>query len=231
MAERHLHGAPPPDSEVAKRRRTAIAAGHSGDHATAIRLCADPEPVVRAAALGALARFGVLTDSALGHALADTAPEVRRRALELSIETSTNIASDISTGTGTGTLLDDPDPTVVEVACWVAGERTTHADQSVGPLTRIATSHDDPLCREAAVAALGALGHPDGLDAVLAGLDDKPAIRRRAVLALAAFEGPEVVDALEAALGDRDWQVRQGAEDLKHLAGRPGRETLPGYDN
>jgi hypothetical protein len=39
-------------------------------------------------------------------------------------------------------------------------------------------------------------------------------VRRRAVLALAAFEGPEVDAALEAARSDRDWQTRQGAEDL-----------------
>jgi HEAT repeat protein len=74
--------------------------------------------------------------------------------------------------------------------------------------------HRDPLVREAAVAALGALGHPDGRAAVLAACSDKPAVRRRAVLALAAFEGDEVEAALTAALGDRDWQVRQAAEDL-----------------
>ena len=45
------------------------------------------------------------------------------------------------------------------------------------------------------MAALGAIGHPDGRAAVLAGLDDKAPIRRRAVLALAPFEGPEVVTA------------------------------------
>jgi len=68
--------------------------------------------------------------------------------------------------------------------------------------------------REAAVAALGALGDPDGLDAVLAACRDKPAVRRRAVLALAAFDGPEVEAALVAALDDHDRQVRQAARDL-----------------
>jgi HEAT repeat protein len=79
---------------------------------------------------------------------------------------------------------------------------------------QVAGGHDDPLCREAAVAALGALGDESGLPAVLAATRDRPAIRRRAVLALAAFDGPEVDAALERALGDRDWQVRQAAEDL-----------------
>ena len=68
--------------------------------------------------------------------------------------------------------------------------------------------------REAAVAALGAIGDPAGLPAILAATSDKPAVRRRAVLALAPFDGPEVDAALERALSDRDWQVRQAAEDL-----------------
>ena len=209
MAERHLHEAPPPDSETADRRRAAITAGHSADPETALRLLDDPEPVVRAAALGALARLATLTDEALDTALADPASEVRRRALELCVEADRSATA----------LLDDPDPQVVEVACWVAGERPGEGDHSVHSLVRIATTHDDPLCRESAVAALGAIGHPDGRAAVLAGLDDKAPIRRRAVLALAPFKGPEVVAALERALEDRDWQVRQAAEDLIGLIG------------
>ena len=78
----------------------------------------------------------------------------------------------------------------------------------------LATTHDDALVREASVAALGAIGDPRGLPAILAGCADKPAVRRRAVLALAPFDGEAVDAALAAALGDRDWQVRQAAEDL-----------------
>ncbi len=84
----------------------------------------------------------------------------------------------------------------------------------MAPLMAMATGHDDALCREAAVAALGAIGDPVGLDAVLAATQDKATVRRRAVIALAAFEGPGVDAALEAARTDRDWQVRQAAEDL-----------------
>jgi HEAT repeat protein len=87
-------------------------------------------------------------------------------------------------------------------------------DTAVRALTATATSHPEPLCREAAVAALGSLRSPAGLQAVLAALDDKPAVRRRAVVALAGFEGPEVDAALAKAAGDVDWQVRQVAEDL-----------------
>ena len=74
--------------------------------------------------------------------------------------------------------------------------------------------------REAAVAALGAIGDDRGLDAILAATSDRPAIRRRAVLALAPFVAPDhpraadVAAALERAAVDHDWQVRQAAEDV-----------------
>jgi len=109
-------------------------------------------------------------------------------------------------------LLVDDDPTVVEVAAWACGERPEQA--LADPVAALATGHDDPLVREAAVAALGAIGDPRSLPAVLAATGDKATVRRRAVIALAAFEGPEVDAALEAARSDRDWQVRQAAEDL-----------------
>lgn len=100
------------------------------------------------------------------------------------------------------------------MAAWAAGEQ---GDEALVPaLAAMAVDHAEPLCREAAIAALGAIGHQDGLAAILVGTKDKPAVRRRAVLSLAPFEGPEVEAALEAALQDRDWQVRQAAEDLLH---------------
>ena len=86
-------------------------------------------------------------------------------------------------------------------------------------LDQAARSHPDALVRESAVAALGAIGDPAGLDAILAGCADRPAIRRRAVLALAPFSGPAVDAALAAALVDPDWQVRQAAEDLSNAPG------------
>jgi len=84
----------------------------------------------------------------------------------------------------------------------------------VAALRRVGADHEVGICREAAIAALGAIGHPDGLPTILGGLEDKPPVRRRAVLALAPFDGPEVTAALERALEDRDRQVRQAAEDL-----------------
>jgi len=181
-------------------------AGHTGDTPTARAGLSDPAPAVRSTALGALERLGVLTDADLAEAVADGDPSVRRRAVELA-----------ATHPGVTLLptLDDPDPSVVEMAAWSSGEREEVA--AVERLARMATGdtgHVDPLCREAAVAALGAIGDPAGLPAVLAALDDKPAIRRRAAVALAAFDGPEVEAALRRCLDDRDWQVRQVAEDL-----------------
>ena len=166
----------------------------------------DPAGTVRSTALGALDRMGKLTEGELLTGLTDPEPAVRRRAAELSA-TRRNIPL--------LTLLDDPDPSVVEMAAWAMGEREeTGAVERLAALSVLSTGHSDPLCREAAVAALGAIGDEDGLAAVLAALDDKPAIRRRAAVALAAFEGPAVDAALRRCLDDRDWQVRQVAEDL-----------------
>ena len=111
-------------------------------------------------------------------------------------------------------LLDDPEPAVVEMAAWACGERDSDPRPPTSRLAQLATGHDDPLVREAAVAAIGAIGDELGLPAVLEATTDKPAVRRRAVLALAAFEGPEVDAAWERARTDRDRQVRDAVDEL-----------------
>ena len=187
--------------------RAAALAGHHGDAATARSLASGPHPEGRAAALGALVRLG---DPGAGAAvqvgLADPAPAVRRRAAELAARLpAVPVAALLA-------VLDDPEPLVAEAASFALGEREDPA--AVEALSATARTHTDALVREAAVAALGAIGDERGLPAVLAATADKPAVRRRAVLALAPFEGPEVEEALQRALTDRDWQVRQAAEDL-----------------
>jgi HEAT repeat protein len=195
------------------RRRAVTVAGHRGE-ADAIRpSLQDPAPAVRATTLAALDRAGDLHDDELATGLTDPAAEVRRRAAELAALRPGVVDGEPSLALAP--LLDDPDVTVVEAAAWASGERTPPEPGVVAALTQVATDHDDPLCREAAVAALGALGDAGGLAAILAATGDKPAIRRRAVLALAPFDGPEVDAALDRALQDRDWQVRQAAEDLR----------------
>lgn len=187
-------------------RREAAAAGHTGDVATARRALDSGDPAVRATGLGALARLGVLTDGDVATALRDHSAAVRRRAAEVAARRP---------GADLLPLLHDDDPMVVEVAAWAVGEHESDSDEIVGRLVELAGIHDDPLVRESAVAALGAIGAAAGRTAILAALDDKPAVRRRAVLALAPYEGADVDAAIEKALDDRDWQVRQAAEDLR----------------
>ncbi len=187
------------------RRREVAIAGHAGAPAAArAGLCHD-DADVRACALGALERLGALTDDDVRTALADHAPAVRRRALE---------AAARRPRVGLLALLDDPDPSVIETAAWACGEQEDASPAVVAALAALAGQHADPLVREAAVAALGAIGSPDGLAAILAATRDRATVRRRAVLALAPFDGPAVDEALAQARDDRDRQVRQAALDL-----------------
>lgn len=202
-------GLEPAASGESERRRAAVMAGHLGDPLAAQTARTDASPSVRAAALGALDRLGLLDAADLGSALEDPSPLVRRRACEL-----------CATRPGVGVhrlagMLDDGDATVVEAACFTLGELGSRSGpDATAALASVVAAHEDPLCREAAVAALGAIGDPAGLPAILAAATDKPAVRRRAILALAPFDGPEVDAALQRAASDRDWQVRQAAEDL-----------------
>ena len=171
----------------------------------------DPDARVRSAALGAFVLKGPRRPAAAAWEVAarDPDPAVRRRTAEL--------APRLRANTSTRTLLillDDTEPLVAEAAAFALGEHPRAGPRAVAALGLAATTHDDPLVREAAVAALGSIGDPASLEIVLAACDDKPAVRRRAVLALAAFDGDAVEARLRAALDDRDWQVRQAAEDL-----------------
>lgn len=205
------------DPGAVERRRDAAVAGHTGDVGAARALLTDPDPGVRAAALGALERLGELVVTDLEAALADPSPAVRRRAL------SVVAARPGDQPPAALALLGDPDPVVAETAAWAAGERVPPEPGAAEALARVGVDHPEHLVREAAVAALGAIGDPVGLPAVLHALTGRATLRRRAVVALAAFEGPEVDSALERALEDRDRQVRQAAEDLYGGAGSRGR--------
>ena len=127
--------------------------------------------------------MGAATPADVAAALADPVAEVRRRACEVAVA-----HADVDLRP----LLADADPMVVEAAAWALGERGEDGSDGVDALVAVAGSHDDALCREAAVAALGAIGDVRGLPAILAATSDKPAVRRRAVIALAPFDGPEV---------------------------------------
>ena len=193
-------------------RRSVALAGHTGDVDGARRGLVAADPAVRAAALGALERLGVLADGDVMLALTDDSAAVRRRAATISAR---------HPGVELLVALSDRDSTVVEIAAWACGEREVVSDAILDRLVELAMlTSVDALVRESSVAALGAIGDDRGLDAILTATTDKPAIRRRAVLALAPFLDPdhdrasEIAAALERALTDRDWQVRQAAEDL-----------------
>lgn len=193
-----------PDATTVAARRTVVEAAAAGDVAAVVAAMIHRSDRVRATAVKALASLNALEQSWAANAAVDPSPRVRRAVAEVAPGCEVDLDA----------LLDDPDPGVVEVACWAAGERSERATALVPHLATIATGHADALCREAAVAALGAIGAPEGLRAILTATEDKATVRRRAVLALAPFDGPDVDAALERALGDRDWQVRQAAEDL-----------------
>ncbi len=169
---------------------------------TALR---DESPHVRAHALGALVRLERCDDDSLRLAIGDIHPLVRARAAELTFVSGEVLPT---------LLLSDDDVSVVETACFACGERSWLSSPPIAQLSAIARDHDDALCRESAAAALGAIGDPDGLEAVLQACTDRVTVRRRATLALAAFDDPRAEEQLRRALDDVDWQVRQAAEDL-----------------
>ena len=186
-------------------RLRVIEAGFAGDVETARAGLAHADETVRASAIVALDRCGALTDPEVADCITDPSARVRRTALQLSPSHPT---------VSIHACIDDTDLFVAEMAAWAVGERAEPGDDALFILIDRATSHAEQLVREACAAALGSIGDPRGLPAILAACNDKPAVRRRAVLALAPFEGDEVDTALQNALQDRDWQVRQNAEIL-----------------
>jgi HEAT repeat protein len=200
-----------PATYGALRPVDVVLAGHRGDPTTALRALRSKDPRLREVALGALQRSGRLEPGTVERVLrSDPDPAVRRRACDLAgaMEPSGSLQEALREALG------DPDALVVEAACWALGESP---GAPVGELARIACTHPDARAREAALAAIGSLGDPAGLPAVLGALGDRPTVRRRAVVALCAFDGEEVRAALRRSALDRDWQVREVAEILLEL--------------
>ena len=204
-----------PPGDAAARRTVVVVAGHSGDSETVRAHTADPDPSVRSSAVSALVRLGELRDVDLVAALDDGG--TARRAIELSAHHGPGL-----------TAIDDRlrafaagvDADLAEMAVWALGERWQERGDEPGcavvlrVVEAAARRHEDALVREAAVAALGAIGATASVPVIIDAMKDKATVRRRAVIALAPFDGPEVEAALVSARTDRDWQVRQAAEDL-----------------
>jgi len=196
-----------------ERRVAAVTAGHTGDVDGARAALADGNASVRAAAVGALHRLGALTAEEASACMADPDAGVRKRAVESSIALDIDLSA----------ALDDPEASVVEAAAFALGERD-HDPSPIDLLARVAAQHDDELCRESAVAAIGALGanphadHDAVIDALIAALDDRATIRRRAIIGLHQFDDPRAEASVHAALEDKDRQVRALAADLLGVA-------------
>ena len=188
-----------------ERRQQLVQLAREGDLSLARELCGDGDPRVRASSIAVLSENDALDESLIALGLSDPNPLVRMSVARAAAQNSAISVLE---------LLNDEDSSVVEIACWAAGEQTEHNDSIIEALSAIALEHEDALCRESAVAALGALGDARGLESILKATQDIATVRRRAVIALAPFEGQAVTDALQLALSDRDWQVRQAAEDL-----------------
>jgi HEAT repeat protein len=187
-----------------------VRAGHASDPDSLVLIHAhleDENARARVLALRAGARRDVLSVEHWRRALNDANAQVRREALVLLSETE--VPAEVLLIVRE--LLDDVDPLVVDAAAFALGE---HPDPSSVEALCACAHHEDPRCREAAVAALGAIGDERGLATIIGALEDKAPVRRRAVVALANFEGPLVDAALERAREDRDWQVRAAVEAL-----------------
>lgn len=197
------------DNDIRSRRISAALAGHRGDTSQARALLVDPDATTRRVALGALERLKELTAAELRVALDDSNVSVRRRALEISAQRpDVEIAS----------YLYDSDASVADMAAFSLGER--EEIDAVEGLREMASGHSDELCRETAVAALGALATTTGADrptiliCLLEAMNDRAQVRRRAVLGLFQFEESEARQAVESALSDKDRQVRAVASEL-----------------
>ena len=193
------------DANVTRIRQRVIELSLNGEFQVVTEYLEHPEPDVRATALRVLDNEGKLEKGIVERSLSDSAFKVRN-ALAYLISRNRDIPA--------MKFLLDEDAEIVEVACWGIGERGDASAEVLDVLQSITESHSDSLCRESAVAALGALGNRDTLGSILKAVEDIATVRRRAVLALAPFDGPEVELAIAKALEDRDWQVRQAAEDI-----------------
>lgn len=193
------------DANVTRIRQRIIELSLNGEFQLVTEYLEHPEPDVRATALRVLDNEGKLEKSIVERSLSDSAFKVRN-ALAYLISRNRDIPA--------MKFLLDEDAEIVEIACWGVGERGDASAEVLDVLQSITESHSDSLCRESAVAALGALGDEKALGSILKAVEDIATVRRRAVLALAPFDGPEVELAIAKALEDRDWQVRQAAEDI-----------------
>ena len=136
---------------------------------------------------------------------ADSESSVRAAAAE-KLGTCGSNAIGILTG-----LEDDLDPTVREALATACGDITS--SDAIPWLTVAAREDPDKHVREAATAALGAIGNTAGLETLLHLISDgPPQVRRRAIAAITVFDDDRVEPAIKRAALDRNPGVREAAE-------------------
>jgi HEAT repeat protein len=105
----------------------------------------------------------------------------------------------------------DPDPTVRECLATAYGE--IDSADTVPWLSFAARDDSDRHVKEAATAALGAIGNNAGLETLLLLINDgPPQVRRRAIAAITVFDDERVEPAIRRAALDRNPGVREAAE-------------------
>lgn len=184
-----------------------------GDRAVLTQLLNDPEPFLAAGdaanrriAVAASLHYPHLFDQVVDLLLTDPESTVRRECAEV---LGLSGRSDVD---ALAQALQDDVAEVREAAANALGELA--AAESVGLLIEHATNDDeDKLVREAAVAALGAIGDDRAVPALLTLLSGgPPQIRRRCVPSLSVFDGEHIESALREAGRDRNPMVREAAE-------------------
>jgi len=88
------------------------------------------------------------------------------------------------------------------------------SDASVIPwLVEVGNDDQDRTVKEAAVAALGAIGSDEAIDPLLEFIaKGPPQVRRRAIAAITVFDDPRIEPAIQRAAFDRNPGVREAAE-------------------
>ena len=135
------------DTNITRIRQRIIESSLNGNIQLVTEYLEHPYPDIRATALRVLNNEGKLEKETLADALLDSAFKVRS-ALAYLVSTNLEIPA--------MKFLLDEDAEIVEIACWGVGERGEASSEVLEVLQSITESHSDSLCRESAVAALGA---------------------------------------------------------------------------
>ena len=164
------------------------------------------EPVLRRIATTALTRSQASDNiGTLALLIQDTDPSIRAAAAEKLGSCGADALSILTD------VADDRDPTVREALATAYGE--IDSPHAVPWLTTAARDDGDRHVKEAATAALGAIGDEAGLETLLDLVNNgPPQVRRRAIAAITVFDDERVEPAIKRAALDRNPGVREAAE-------------------